>query len=83
MISLLPLLILAHGIPISYLPQTRIPPTERNFAVVDYLEAQDLLIAFSGELIDSSYTNDLWEFSLSGNYWNQLIPTSSDIPGTS
>ena len=77
------LFLFTHGIPISYIPSTRIPPTERNFAVMDYLESLNALILFSGGLLDGTYTNDLWSFNLTSNYWSEIVPTSSTLPGIS
>ena len=83
MIYVMILFLFTHGIPISYIPSTRIPPTERNFAVMDYLESLNALILFSGGLLDGTYTNDLWSFNLTSNYWSEIVPTSSTLPGIS
>lgn len=71
---------IASAVPLSYIPPTRIPPSKRSNSVMDYKISQDILILFSGK--DSSDTNnDIWSFSLSENYWTQLIPSCEVKPG--
>ena len=83
MLVLILLMPIVFAVPIRYIPSTKIPPNERNFAVMDYFVAHNSLIVFSGGLTDGTYTNDLWEFTLNDTYWTQQIPTSSNIPGIS
>ena len=72
----------ASSIPITYIPSTRIPPSQRLYLVMDYYAPSDMLIVFSG--IDNlGSNNDLWSYSLTSNYWEQIIPTDQTTPGNS
>ena len=75
------LLAAVNGIKMNYIPPTKIPPSQRYTAVMDYLQLQDSLIIFSGALADASPLNDIWEFSFSDSSWIELIPTSVTSPG--
>lgn len=72
----------AFGIPISYIPSTRIPPSGRLYSVIDYNKFKGTILLFSG-LDSNGYTNDLWSFSFSKNYWDEQNPSSEKIPGIS
>lgn len=74
--------IVAFSIPISYIPSTRIPPSQRAYSVMDYSKLQDSLLLFSG-LDADGYSNDLWTFLINQNYWNEINPSSEDKPGIS
>ena len=73
------LLWLSESIPISYIPQTGIPPSQRLYTVMDYYEPSDMLIVFSGS-DNLGPKSDLWGFSFNTSYWEQIIPTDSRLP---
>ena len=70
----------AFGVPISYLPATRFPPTERDYSIMSYQELNNILLLFSGTFHDGTMTNELWIFSLLGNYWSESVSASTSLP---
>ena len=72
----------ASEIPINYIPETRTPPLQRSSASMTYMSSQSSLFVFSGQDANSNNLNDLWEFSLSNNYWISLVPNAESMPGT-
>ena len=71
---------LSQSIPISYIPERGIPPSQRLYPVMDYYEASNILIIFSG-LDSEGPQSDLWSYDLSTNVWEQIVPTDNRIPG--
>ena len=75
-------LVCVRGVLLSYLPAQKIPPSQRAYSMMDYSSQTDTLLLFGG--IDSTGpNNDLWSYSLNASDWQQIVPYTDTLPGTS
>ena len=69
----------AEALSTTYIPSTKSPPQPLYFTLLFHINLRSSLIVFGG-LEASTNTNNIWEFSLSSLTWNEIKPTSSQIP---
>ena len=63
----------------TFIPSTKIPPSQRFYSVIDYSKLRNSIILFGGSNGPNAY-NDLWEFSLTTSEWAELSPLSEEVP---
>ena len=74
------IIFLAQAIQFTYIPSTKIPPSPRVYASSAYNEVLDIIFVFSGT-VSTNELNDFWQFSVSLNEWDQIIPINGILPG--
>ncbi len=53
------------------------PPPARTGVVMTFDEQNGRIVAFGGELADSSFTNTMWAYNVPANTWTNITPASS------
>jgi len=56
------------------------PPSARQGVAMVYDEVNDVVLSFGGVKADGEYSGDLWAYSVSGNSWTNITPTSGPKP---
>ncbi|CAG9326896.1 unnamed protein product [Blepharisma stoltei] len=64
----------------SRLPSTDSPPSNRQYLCGDYYSSDKSIILFGGNQGISSTFNSVWQYNLTSNLWQKLVPISSQAP---
>jgi hypothetical protein len=70
---------LSYGISVSMIPNTGTPPSYRELPGFTHDPDHDKLYVYGG--IKDSYLDDLWEFDLKSNTWNEIFYVTTISPG--
>ncbi|CAG9317695.1 unnamed protein product [Blepharisma stoltei] len=76
------LFLVNHAVALSFtrLPATDTPPSYRQYSCADYYALDNSFIIFGGNQGISATYNAVWEFNLTSNIWQNLVPISANSP---